>query len=255
MSTLQQPPRPEQEALPPGFDPTRDVMRPPRGRPPLPPRYQPLAGRAAAITAMFGVLAAIHLALIGAALLNLGVIDRLSAGETVPGPELDANQMRLGWLAFASVVVNIACIVLFIRWLHLAYRNVDPIAPGYRRFETGWAIGGWFVPFLNLVRPMQVVTDVWHSGTPARKRPPAWLALWWLGFWGLWIYNWVADSDTTGVSLAEMRTGTNELIVWCVLFIAMIAVSVCVVRSLTKRQEAKADEVAARPRTQLPSSR
>ena len=177
------------------------------------------------------------------------MIDRLSAGEHVPGSELDANQMRVGWLAFAGLVVSVACIVLFIRWLHLAYRNVDPITPGHRRFDTGWAIGSWFVPFLNLVRPMQIVADVYRSGVPYRRRLPAWLVLWWLGFWGLWIYNRVADADPIGGSLAEMRKGTDELIVGCVLFIAMIGLAVCVVRSLTKRQEARADEVAAKPRT------
>ena len=93
MSTVQHPQEPEERALPPGFDPTRDVIRPPQGPPPLPPRYQPPAGRAAAITAMFGILFAVDLALIGAALLNHGVIDRLEAG-TVPQSELAANAMR-----------------------------------------------------------------------------------------------------------------------------------------------------------------
>ena len=76
MSTVQHPPEPEQQELPPGLDPTRDVLRPTQGPPPLPPRYQPLDGRAAAITVMFGILFVIDLALIGAALLNHGVIDR-----------------------------------------------------------------------------------------------------------------------------------------------------------------------------------
>src|SRR5919112_2510119 len=147
MSTVQQPPEPEQSECPPGLDPTRDVVRPPQGPPPLPPRYRPLVGRAAAITAMFGILFVIDLALIGAALLNHGVIDRLESGS-VPERELDANAMRLSWLALASIAVSIACVVLFIRWLHLAYRNVDAISPPYRRFDTGWAIGSWFVPIL-----------------------------------------------------------------------------------------------------------
>jgi hypothetical protein len=253
MSTVQQPPEPEQRERPPGLDPTRDVVRPPQGPPPLPPRYRPLAGRAAAITAMFGILFVIDLALIGAALLNHGVIDRLESGS-VPERELDANAMRLSWLALASIAVSIACVVLFIRWLHLAYRNVDAISPPYRRFDTGWAIGSWFVPILNLVRPIQIVTDVWHSGLPERHRPPAWLAVWWLGLWGLWIYNRFLDGDPTGISIAEMREGTNELIIGSAAHAALIVLAICVVRSLTKRQEAKADWVAAKEPTPLRSA-
>ena len=251
MSTVQRPHEPERQELPPGFDPTRDVLRPPQGPPPLPPRYRPLDGRAAAITVMFGILFVIDLALIGAALLNHGVIDRLESGS-VPDSDLDANAMRLGWLGFASIAVSIACAVLFIRWLHLAYRNVDAISPPYRRFDTGWAIGSWFVPILNLVRPMQIVTDVWHSGMPERHRPPAWLALWWLGLWGLWIYNRFLDGDPTGISIAEMRDGTNELIISTAAHAVLIVLAICVVRSLTRRQERKADWVAAKEPTRPP---
>jgi uncharacterized protein DUF4328 len=31
-------------------------------------------------------------------------------------------------------------------WLSQAYRNIDAVAPGGRRFDPGWAIGSWFVP-------------------------------------------------------------------------------------------------------------
>ncbi len=254
MSTVQQPPEPEQRERPPGLDPTRDVVRPPQGPPPLPPRYRPLAGRAAAITAMFGILFVIDLALIGAALLNLDLIERLRGGEDVPNSDLDANDTRLGSIALGNIAVSFACVVLFIRWLHLAYRNVDSISPSYRRFDTGWAIGSWFVPFLNLVRPMQIVTDVWHSGKPIGMRPPAWIALGWLGLWGMWIYNRIADGDPAAGSPAEMEKGTNQVIVSFAMHAVLAVLAICVVRSLTKRQEARAEEIAAQPRTQLPSA-
>lgn len=43
----------------------------------------------------------------------------------------------------------------FLVWFWLAYRNLDALDLR-RRYGTGWAIGGWFVPFLNLARPKQV---------------------------------------------------------------------------------------------------
>jgi hypothetical protein len=82
MSTLHQPREPEEPALPPGFDPTRDVLRP--ARPPgARPPYQPLSGRAAAATAVFGLLLVLDVVAVGSSLLEVDLLDRLAAGESV----------------------------------------------------------------------------------------------------------------------------------------------------------------------------
>ena len=68
-------------------------------------------------------------------------------------------------------------------WTGLAYRNLFALGVGDLRFAPGWGVWAWFVPFLNFVRPKQIVDDLWRSTTPgdAWPRPPVpgMLHVWW----------------------------------------------------------------------------
>ncbi|MFC7512377.1 DUF4328 domain-containing protein [Streptomyces thermocarboxydus] len=50
--------------------------------------------------------------------------------------------------------------------------NAEVFAPDVQRRTPGWAIGGWFVPFANLVIPRGIAMDVLRaaSRTPTRPR-------------------------------------------------------------------------------------
>ena len=249
MSTVQQPPEPEQTpGLSPGLDPTRDVLPPPRAAAAAaaaPPRYQPLAGRAAAATAVFGLLLALDVAAVGSSLLEVQLLDRLAAGENVPDSQLESNDTRQMMIGMAQLGLFVACAITFIRWLHRAYRNMDPISPPHRRFDTGWAIGAWFVPFLNLWRPKQIVNDVWNSGAPAAKGPPLWLHLWWAGWLISNVLGRVAFPNLSeDATLEELRQDSVNFMISDGFDVAVLALAILTIRVITKRQEAKAQERA-----------
>jgi len=66
----------------------------------------------------------------------------------------------------------------FVAWLHRAYGNVRAVG-GSTLHGTGWAIGSWFVPFLQFYRPMQIAREMWrHAGTQ-RVGGHGLVALWW----------------------------------------------------------------------------
>jgi hypothetical protein len=244
MSTVHQPPRePEEPERPAGFDPTRDVLRP--ARPPgARPPYQPLSGRAAAATAVFGLLLVLDVVAVGSSMLEVDLLDQLAAGENVSDAKLDANDTRQAMIGLGQSALGLACAITFISWLHRAYSNMEAISPPYRRFDTGWSIGAWFVPFLNLWRPKQIVNDVWNSGTPV-KNPPPWLMLWWIGWLVSNVLGRIAfpglDPDA---SLAELRSDSVNYMIADGFDVAVLALAIVVIRVLTKRQEAKADAQA-----------
>ena len=70
------------------------------------------------------------------------------------------------------------CGVLFITWLfrrRTGARDLDRDL--HASTSPGWAIGGWFVPFLNLWRPLQMVLDVFRGASgsaTALLGPVAW---------------------------------------------------------------------------------
>lgn len=144
-------------------------------------------------------------------------------------------------------VAQLAALVLggitFIRWFRRAYHNA--IALGHRAaFAPGWAIGGWFVPFLNLVRPYQIASAMWqHAGAHVGKG-----AL--LGYW--WAF-WLASNILAQVGMRAAGPGSNDglrfsvqvTIASDVATVIAGALAVVMVRKLTRAHEAMIPESAA----------
>lgn len=78
----------------------------------------------------------------------------------------------------------------FLKWFHRAYLNLTAIGASARRHEPGWAIGAFFVPFVNFVLPFLIAREIWQGSHAARlrKRPASNPAaqgivpLWWISF-------------------------------------------------------------------------
>ena len=254
MSTLHQSREPEEPALPPGFDPTRDVLRPP-GAAAVPPRYEPLRGRAASAAAVFGLLLVLDVVAVGSSLLEVQLLDRIAVGENVTDAELNANDTRQGMIGVGQFALFVACVVTFIRWLHRAYKNMDSIGPPYRRFDTGWAIGAWFVPVLNLWRPKQIANDVYDSGFPQRHGRPFWLHLWWAGWLISNVLGRIAFPDLgDNPTLPQLRQDSINYMISDGFDVAALALAIVTIRVLTKRQDTKAESIAAAPRQPLPGT-
>ncbi len=127
-----------------------------------------------------------------------GVVDVGSARSAVNSAQI--------FIDVASVVSSIS----FIVWFFGAYKNMD--LRGFAiRFTRGWAIGAWFVPFLNLVRPKQIANDLWRGrdlhprGEELSRRPVSNLLHWWWGlYWGATV-PWLV-----GVLLSQKAYTVND---------------------------------------------
>lgn len=71
-------------------------------------------------------------------------------------------------------------------WLRRAYFNIQTAYPNRTEFTDGWTIGAWFVPFLNLVRPYEIVKEVWQKTFGLlhgdKKDETAKIGWWWATF-------------------------------------------------------------------------
>jgi len=95
------------------------------------------------------------------------------------GERIDRLTLWTGLELLALLVTG----VLFVVWLYTAHRSsrMDRRAT---RHSSGWAIGGWFVPVLNLWRPFQMVSDVRRGATGDADARPSVGQGWW---WGTWV--------------------------------------------------------------------
>lgn len=113
-------------------------------------------------------------------------------------------------LSLLHTLTFLAAGVLWVVWFRRARLNAEVFAPGTHRFGSGWAVGSWFTPVVNLWFPKQMANDIYRASSPAGSQaaPKGLLNSWWV----LWItanvLGWVG-STMEAVAGARMKTATK----------------------------------------------
>lgn len=119
------------------------------------------------------------------------LISRAASGLVGPNFEQEAHQsdryqMIIGIGGFALVVITG---IFFLVWLNRSVKALPEI--GIRDFEysPGWAVGYWFIPFINLVKPYQIVNDLVRASTGLTR----WFDLKASPLVGVWWVSWIVS--------------------------------------------------------------
>ncbi len=133
------------------------------------------------------ISAVVSAILVAQAIAELRLVARLRDTGTVALDEVNAiDELRAVVIVVQLAVLMVAGLT-FVVWTHQHYRNLPALGATARRLSEREAIGGWFVPVLNLIWPKQVLDDIWRaSATPGQAvclrpgRPvPMFLHVWW----------------------------------------------------------------------------
>jgi len=81
-------------------------------------------------------------------------------------PPIPVALTIVGLFAILEIPLRLATAIVFLIWLYRAYSNLSPLKVRNLEFSPGWAVGWWFIPFANLVKPFQVVREVYNESTP-----------------------------------------------------------------------------------------
>lgn len=219
------------------------------------PNFLALRGRSQVTVALLVVSALVSLISIMYELELRGLIADVLARQPVSYTALETADDRTSLVAVLSIVALIGTGIAFIAWFHRAYTNIERLGASDLRASRGWSIGAWFVPFLNLIRPKQLMDDIWRASDPAlpanvqsgwQGRPvPGLLHAWWAlllisGFVGN-----VAGRMITGAETPEARQSAST---WALLsdggLLIAAVLAILVVRAVTERQESRAARVA-----------
>ncbi len=122
-------------------------------------------------------------------------IGGLLAGGLESGNEDDLGPAGLlqALLLIINFLLYLATIIVFLLWLYRAHSNLRSLGAQRLDSSPGWAVGSFFIPFLNLVRPYKAVRELWRWSQPLEIGPErmtyapserAPLVGWW---WGLWL--------------------------------------------------------------------
>lgn len=209
-------------------------------------RFQSVAGLGWATIVGLGILAFAYL--IEAA---LGVGQLLNPQMTLPDEQGEQVSLWIGLQgvgALLRALLYVATVVLFLVWLYRAYTNLRPALRAERvESSAGWAIGWWFIPFANLVKPFLVVREVWRESDPEFDSTmafaprndgsaPLYMSFWWL----FWLTSNFASSAVW--RLSDAKFADLDKILGILFFLAgglSLAAALCaisVVRDISKRQ-------------------
>jgi uncharacterized protein DUF4328 len=206
--------------------------------------YVSAHGRARVVVILLIVGAVISLLVIPSHLLDLYVTPIADDQEITDNPLGFLALALTGVLGLATVAVYIATVIVFLMWLYRASNNVAAFGEPLQH-SSGWAVGSFFVPIMNLFVPYQAVKDVWKKSDPAAAdsmlhsvSPPGFFPAWW-GFWlasnfasNIYFRMTLADAPADGAALVGILAE--------ILSIAAAAFAIQVVRDIDRRQTERA---------------
>lgn len=220
-----------------------------------PPRE--LSGLAWGVFVSLGVLALVAVARLVSAL----SLHSAAAGDAdVPG----AYHTYSVWAGISLLAVLVSGGV-FIAWFHRAYKNLRRLGVQNMRYGDGWAIGSWFIPFFNWVRPKNMANDVWRGSERGVEVWWQWrqvqvpsLVHWW---WALFLVQGVVayfgqrtvqsgyhDATTLSSALSQIKTGTVLDVLAQLVAVAGIVLAITVVSRITERlDEIRSEALASAP--------
>lgn len=216
--------------------------------------------RARAAVALFLLFAATCLLAIVSNALQLGLLARAAEGARLTREQFRVNDLRQFAVAAVSTLVYVAALAAFLAWVHRAYSNLRALGNPEHAVSSspGWAVGSFFIPFVNLYKPYQALRETWDLSDPgarthddltlARPGGSPLLLCWWV-VWlltnvlGLVVMQLAREART----LDTLLWMTKVFILVRVLNIANALLTTLVVRRVQRRQDERSLNVTHTP--------
>lgn len=141
--------------------------------------------------------------IVGAAIVysEIGILQLAKAGVQPTQSQADVNNLAMAAAGLSQSVIRIVTIVFFLMWTHRITRNLPALKANVNTYSPRWAVGWFFVPIANLIRPYQVMREAWRGSDPGTMRSTespsiiprgsstALVGLWWATYLIMAIYG------------------------------------------------------------------
>jgi hypothetical protein len=113
---------------------------------------------------------------------------QVQVGQLTPD-QVATNDPIQGIIGLLQSGLGIVTGITFLKWIYRAYKNIQGFGAEGLRFSPGWAVGYYFIPILSLIRPVQVMSEIWRASDDPRnwpRRPGSWVIVsWWTFYTGV----------------------------------------------------------------------
>ena len=190
------------------------------------------------------------------------MLERAKNGVELTKAEIARNDGTIQMIAGVEVLLLIATGTLWLMWQYRAYTNLKLAGTGETNMTPASSVGWWFCPFINLVRPIQITTELFRRsensnihGIYSRATPPL-FGFWWAfyilrNFMGR-ILGTSAIGETP--SIEQLQNATTMGIVANMFDIVAGILALLVVTKITNIQQAMTSvEYTAPPSSPTPT--
>lgn len=200
------------------------------------PEDRVLAGRARnAILACGAVMAFTAGLLLIEAATAFGMLDPLAGSSLVASAFV--------FVAGGYAVTFIVSVILVAMWIHRAHANLHHVGIEGLEFTPGWAVGWYFIPFANLIKPFQAMRELWnasmgHSDSFSEPAPDE-VKYW----WGLWIAGNILSNVAGRMTDANGITNPLGSVLAMVSSVALFLCALFLIGLIKRITEAQAGRV------------
>ena len=147
--------------------------------------------------------------------------------------QLSGDDPVQNFVGLLQSFIAVATGITFLKWIYRAYKNTQGFGAEGLRYSPGWAVGYYFLPVLGLVRPVQVMSEIWRvSENPHdwRQRAGSWLIGAW---WGLFLIYSIATQLALRIAIEYSVADKLTLANWSLaLGLAIVADAAAIPLSL-----------------------
>ncbi len=105
-----------------------------------------------------------------------------------PGSEYGIESIQ-DIIGLGQGLINLTAVVTFLMWMYKSHSILEALGAKTLEYSPGWTIAAFIVPFYSIVRPFQVMSEIWRASDPNRDDQQSWrwenpprILRWWWGF-------------------------------------------------------------------------
>lgn len=163
------------------------------------------------------------------------------------GDSLNIGLGLIGLTGILRIPLFIATIVFFLIWEHRAFNNLSALKAENVEFSPGWAVGWWFIPFANLVKPFQAMRELWTESDPdidpnmgflsTSPSAPTIMGFW----WAFWLIGNIMDNIASKIE--EPKAFSFMMIVSSIFEIVAGGLLIKIILDIVKRQDLRFNNI------------
>ncbi len=94
------------------------------------------------------------------------LVGRIMQGASLVAGEAERHDQWVEGIQRIRMVAYYAMMFTLLSWIYRVCKNLRSFGAERLDYTPGWAVGWYFVPFLNIVRPYQVMREIWLASDP-----------------------------------------------------------------------------------------